>query len=49
MSHATCTQVNWVDSQLLVVGSQIANLIPHRSFGYNLCFDQWVLTLAIVF
>ncbi len=36
--HATCTQGNWVDSQLLVVESQIANLTPDPSFGHNLCF-----------
>jgi hypothetical protein len=29
---------NWVDSRLLVVGSQIANLTPGLSFGPNLCF-----------
>ncbi len=34
MSHATCTQGNWVDSWLLMVESQIANLTP----GPNLCF-----------
>jgi hypothetical protein len=28
---------NWGDSWLLVVGSQIAKLIPGLSFGYNLC------------
>ncbi len=28
MSHATYTQGNWGDSQLLMVGNQIANLIP---------------------
>jgi len=38
MSHATCTQGNWVDSRLLVIRSQIANLIPDLSFGHNLCF-----------
>jgi hypothetical protein len=38
MSHATCTQGNWGDSWLLVVESQIANLIPGPSFGHNLCF-----------
>jgi hypothetical protein len=38
MSHATCTQGNRVDSQLLVVKSQIANLTPNHSFGHNLCF-----------
>jgi len=26
------------DSQLLVVGSQIATLTPDSSFGHNLCF-----------
>jgi hypothetical protein len=34
MLHATCTQGN----RLLMVGSQIANLIPPLSFGHNLCF-----------
>jgi hypothetical protein len=38
MSHATCTQGNWGDSWLLVVGSQIANLTLDLSFGHNLCF-----------
>jgi hypothetical protein len=38
MSHDTCTQRNRVDSQHLVVRSQIANLIPNHSFGHNLCF-----------
>jgi hypothetical protein len=38
MSHATCTQGNWVNSWLLVVGSQIANLIPDFFWGHNLCF-----------
>jgi hypothetical protein len=36
--HATCMQGNRVDSQLLVVESQIANLTPGLSFGHNLCF-----------
>jgi hypothetical protein len=38
MSHVTCTQGNWVESQLLVVGSQTVNLTPDLSFGHNLCF-----------
>jgi len=38
MLHATCTQGNQVDSWLLVVGSQIANLTPGPSFGHNWCF-----------
>jgi hypothetical protein len=38
MSDATCTQGNWVDSQLLVVMSQTTNLIPDLSFGHKLCF-----------
>jgi hypothetical protein len=38
MSHATYTQGNWVDSWLLVVGSQTANLTLGLSFGHNLCF-----------
>ncbi len=38
MWHATCTQGSRVDSRLLVVGSQIANLTPGLSFGHNLYF-----------
>jgi hypothetical protein len=38
MLHATCTQGNWVDSWLLVVGSQIGSLTPNLSFDHNLCF-----------
>jgi hypothetical protein len=38
MSHATCTQGNQVDSRLLVVRIQIANLTLDLSFGHNLCF-----------
>jgi hypothetical protein len=38
MSHATCTQGNWVDSQLLMVKNQTANLTLGPSFGHNLCF-----------
>jgi hypothetical protein len=38
MWHVTWKQGNWVDSRLLVVGSQIANLTPNLSFDHNLCF-----------
>jgi hypothetical protein len=38
MLHATCTEGDRVDSQLLIVGSQTANLISSISFGHNLCF-----------
>jgi hypothetical protein len=38
MLHTTFTQGNRVDSQLLVIGSQIANLTPDLYFGRNLCF-----------
>ncbi len=38
MWHVACSQVNRIDSRLLVVGSQIANLTPGRSFAHNLCF-----------
>jgi hypothetical protein len=38
MWHATYTQGNMIDSRLLVVRSQTANLIPGLSFGHNLCF-----------
>jgi hypothetical protein len=37
MSHIVYKQGNQVDSWLLVVGSQIANLTPGLSFGHNLC------------
>jgi hypothetical protein len=37
MSHATCTQGNRGEFGLLVVESQIGNLTPNPSFGYNLC------------
>jgi hypothetical protein len=36
--HVVCSQVNRVDSRLLVVGSQTANLTPGLSFAHNLCF-----------
>jgi hypothetical protein len=38
MLHVTYTQKNQGDSGLLMVGSQIANLIPNPSYGHNLCF-----------
>jgi hypothetical protein len=38
MSHVTYTQGNQVNSWLLVVGSQTANLTFDLSFGHNLCF-----------
>jgi hypothetical protein len=38
MLRIGCTQRNRVDSWLLVVGSQTANLTPDLSFGHNLCF-----------
>jgi hypothetical protein len=38
MSHAIWTHRNWVNSRLLMVRSQIANLTPDLSFGHNLCF-----------
>jgi hypothetical protein len=38
MWHATCMQVNQVDSWLLVIESQTANLTPDLSFDHNLCF-----------
>jgi hypothetical protein len=37
MSHATWTQGNQVNSWLLVVESQTANLTPNLSFSHNLC------------
>jgi hypothetical protein len=38
VSHFTCTHRDQVDSQLLVVGSQIGNLTPSPSFNHNLCY-----------
>jgi hypothetical protein len=38
MSHIVYKQGNQGNSWLLVVGSQIGNLIPDPSFGHNLCF-----------
>ncbi len=38
MLHVAYTQGNRVDSQLLMVGSQTANLTLGLSFGHNLCF-----------
>ncbi len=38
MLHATFTKGNQGDSRLLVVGSQIGNLIRGLSFGHILCF-----------
>ncbi len=45
MWHATCTKVNWGNSLLLMVRSQIGNLTHGRSFGHNLCFEypKWVM------
>jgi hypothetical protein len=37
MLHVVCSQVFWVDSRLLVVGSQNWQT-PSPSFGHNLCF-----------
>ncbi len=37
VSHSTYTHRGEVDSRLLVVGSQIANLTPDLSFCHNLC------------
>jgi hypothetical protein len=38
VSHSTWAHRNWVDSWLLVVGSQIANLTLDLSFDHNLCY-----------
>jgi hypothetical protein len=38
LSHSTCTHRSQVDSQLLVVGNQIASLTPDLSFANNSCF-----------
>jgi hypothetical protein len=43
--HSTYRHQNWVDSQLLVVGSQIANLTPDSSFDHNfvLQMSEWLM------
>jgi hypothetical protein len=38
VSHSQIEHREEVDSQLLVVGTQIASLTPVLSFGHNLCF-----------
>ncbi len=38
VSHFICTHRNQLDSQLLVVGSQIVSLTPGPSFDHNLCY-----------
>jgi hypothetical protein len=38
MWHVACSEVNRVNSRLLVVGSQTANLAPGLSFAHNLCY-----------
>jgi len=35
--HSTCTHQSWVDSRLLMVGSQTASLTPDPSFCHNMC------------
>jgi len=40
MSRIICTHENRVNSWLLMVGSQTANLTPSPSFGHNLCFRR---------
>ncbi len=40
MWHATCTQGNQGNFQLLVVGSQIDNLTLGPFFGHNICFKS---------
>ncbi len=38
MSHSTCTHQGWVNSRLLVVGSQTVSLTPGLSFDHNPCY-----------
>jgi hypothetical protein len=35
--HSTCTHWGWVDSWLLMIGSQTVSLTPGLSFDHNLC------------
>jgi hypothetical protein len=42
--HVACMRGNRLNSWILVVGSQIANLTPDLSFGHNLCLrcsNEW--------
>jgi hypothetical protein len=36
--YSTCTNRDWVDSRLLMVGSQTISLTPDPSFCHNLCY-----------
>jgi hypothetical protein len=38
VSHSLCTHRGWVDSWLLMVGSQTPSLTPDLSFDHNLCY-----------
>ncbi len=38
VSHSPCAHRGWVDSWLLVVGSQTGSLTPGPSFALNLCY-----------
>jgi hypothetical protein len=38
VSHSTCTHQGWVDSRLLMIGSQTVSLTPGLSFCHNLCY-----------
>jgi hypothetical protein len=40
MSHSSCRHWNHINSRLLVVGSQTANLIPGPSFAHNLGYRR---------
>jgi hypothetical protein len=37
VSHSTCAHRDWVDTRLLVVGSQTGSLTPGPFFDHNLC------------
>ncbi len=51
MLHTTYMRRNWGDSQILIIGNQIANLTPIPSFGHNLCLkclnESWKPILDI--
>jgi len=46
MWHDTCTQVDRIESWLLVVKSQIINLTPDLSFGHNCVSDVQMVMQA---
>jgi hypothetical protein len=49
MSHSTCTHQGQVDSWLLMVESQIANLTPSLFYVHNLCYKYLNGSYEVIF